>query len=97
MGNIPNPYDVGIQPGYPIISLYNKVSKLISEKTFNNLNNFLTPNFIHKSSVILIGNDISQMNVQMGVWSAFITVKIPAAYIADLTISAKIDPLSNIY
>ncbi|EGR30460.1 hypothetical protein IMG5_131340 [Ichthyophthirius multifiliis] len=87
MEKIPNPYDPGVQPGYPIVSLYNTDSFTIKQMTFNNLNNFLTPDFIQKGKIVTIGTDIRQLNIQKGVWSKSIIAQIQNTESSEIKIT----------
>ncbi|EAR83210.3 hypothetical protein TTHERM_01002750 (macronuclear) [Tetrahymena thermophila SB210] len=92
MSQIPNPYDQGVQPGYPTVSLYNSGTLQVVQQTFNNLNNFLTPVFTHNGPLITVNNDNPQIQLQTGVWSSAITVSIASAITQNLQISPIISP-----
>lgn len=52
--------------GCPIVKVYDKNTKMIKMKTYNNLNQFETPNFYNNGSIITIANDVDSLTIEAG-------------------------------
>ena len=48
-------------------------------KTYHNLNQYLTPNFLNAGKLILIGNDDDEINIEAGTYTNNITLSLSPA------------------
>jgi len=51
---------------YPVVYIYNKVSKDIKMKTYNNLNQFGTPNLFNNGLIISLADDVDSLEIEAG-------------------------------
>lgn len=88
---IPNPLDPGILAGYPTVSLYDNLSGQIKMKTYDNLNTYLTPNFQHNGSLIILANDNPNFYIEAGTYTNDILISLKIASKKDITIQPSFD------